>query len=265
MTLLPISHFFSGTGGLSKPKHVSATGKDKETYTDLKGHCPFQMRAICMLRDIDEKGWAAVHLEYTDSVQKVHTLSEVAMKLHTSAGSLQGPCTDYLSAKCNRLLQTIKAWIAAEEEIVLLMDEGMEVFEGRLLLGQLHSMGRGKRTRLFNKYQTQFLQENNADLGGAEEERQCKRTRADPAGMVNQELHQHTAVNVTQRTRVTISTSYFCTPSTEQPGQGNSSNPTQINGAAPAELAPYSEVSIDDQYSEYIEDVMPQEKAKREL
>ncbi|KIJ10070.1 hypothetical protein PAXINDRAFT_16915 [Paxillus involutus ATCC 200175] len=125
-------------------------------------------------------------------------------------------------------------------------------------------MGRGKRTRLFNKYQTQFLQENNADLGGAEEERQCKRTRADPAGMVNQELHQHTAVNVTQCTCVTISTSYFCTPSTEQPGQGNGSNPTQINGAAPTELAPYSEVSIDDQYSEYIEDVMPQEKAKRQ-
>ncbi|KAF8835656.1 hypothetical protein BDN67DRAFT_984483 [Paxillus ammoniavirescens] len=98
-----------------------------EVYTGPGGHCPFEMWPTCMLRGVNDWGREAVCSEYVDSVHKAHTLSEEALKLHPSAQSLQGPCSEALLTESNRLFQMVIAWISAEEEIISLMDkEGME-------------------------------------------------------------------------------------------------------------------------------------------
>jgi hypothetical protein len=94
------------------------------TYTGgSRHHNGCQARVGAVLQDVDARGWSTVRPEFLEQVSEATALLNDAEALSTSVAIFDGPCTAYLKTECSRLLHTAHLWLAAEEQILSLMDQ----------------------------------------------------------------------------------------------------------------------------------------------
>ncbi|KAF9231029.1 hypothetical protein BU15DRAFT_90993 [Melanogaster broomeanus] len=124
-------------------------------------------------------------------------------------------------------------------------------------------MGRGKRGRRLDEYQHRFIQ-NNSPHWATEVPRKRMRKAEDNPNLTGdpRTYHKHTAVDVTERGRISVSSSYFSTHHAHSPGSAEDQPPsmslTDLSGL-------HSGFESDDiQYANYLEETLTvAEKAKR--
>ncbi|KAG1794532.1 uncharacterized protein HD556DRAFT_1442720 [Suillus plorans] len=102
------------------------------TYTGSRTNTGCQDHVIAVLQDVDVQGWDLVRpvcekelLEAWDLVRDVEVLVR-------SVANLEGPYSDQVQTECAQLLSRTQLWLAAEEQIIFLMDQGQEVLDEAL-------------------------------------------------------------------------------------------------------------------------------------
>ncbi|KAG1845339.1 hypothetical protein F4604DRAFT_1688751 [Suillus subluteus] len=122
------------------------------TYTGgSRNHNGCQDRVGAVLQDIDAQGWSIVRPEFLEEVSEATTLLKDTEDLSMCVAKLEGPCTAYLKTES-------RLWLAAEEQILSLMDQEPGALEHALFNDGL---SKGYRQKL-NKYDCQFIAENTA-------------------------------------------------------------------------------------------------------
>lgn len=108
------------------------------TYTGgSRNHHGCQDRAIAVLQDVDKRGWSAVRIGVVEGISEAQALLKDAKDLATLVESFHGPCTTYLQTECSCLLSTSRLYLAAEEEIMSLMDIDPGALDAALLSDSL--------------------------------------------------------------------------------------------------------------------------------
>lgn len=104
-----------------------------ETYNGgSRNHNGCEPRVIALLQDVDERGWSTVKPGFLAELAKARVLCENAEALASSVANLEGPCTVQLKTECSHLLHRSHLWLASEEEILQLMDQGTDVLDDAL-------------------------------------------------------------------------------------------------------------------------------------
>jgi len=108
------------------------------TYTGgSRNHNGCQHRVDAILQDIDVRGWSDIRPGFLVEVSEARTLQKDADELVTVVTNFEGPCAAHLKTECSRLLCITRLWLAAEEEILSLMDKDQEALEAALLKNAL--------------------------------------------------------------------------------------------------------------------------------
>ncbi|KAG2117053.1 uncharacterized protein F5147DRAFT_768437 [Suillus discolor] len=108
------------------------------TYTGgSRNHNGCEPRIIALLQNVDEQGWSAVRPGFAGELAEARILLEEVETLASSVTNLEGPCTVQLMTECSRLLCRARLWLASEEEILRLMDEGPDVLDDALFTNNL--------------------------------------------------------------------------------------------------------------------------------
>ncbi|KAG1878452.1 hypothetical protein C8R48DRAFT_768010 [Suillus tomentosus] len=108
------------------------------TYTGgSRNHNGCEPRIIALLQNVDEQGWSAVRPGFAGELAEARILLEEVETLASSVTNLEGPCTVQLMTECLRLLCRARLWLASEEEILRLMDEGPDVLDNALFTNNL--------------------------------------------------------------------------------------------------------------------------------
>ncbi|KAG0692996.1 hypothetical protein DFH29DRAFT_881826 [Suillus ampliporus] len=146
------------------------------TYTGGSCHhngC--QARVGAVLQDIDARGWSIVRPEFLEQVSEATALLNDAEALSTSVANLEA-----------------RLWLAAEEQILSLMDQEPGALDHTLFNDGL------------------FMAENTARCA-AEVKRRCNDNTQDgaPPGSM---FHAHMSIDITQRVRHSVKTSYYWAP-----------------------------------------------------
>ncbi|KIK76853.1 hypothetical protein PAXRUDRAFT_168578, partial [Paxillus rubicundulus Ve08.2h10] len=218
------------------------------THTDSNGNPIYQSGVLNLLRDLNlGNDWETLCPQCTENISEGHTIVSEVIQFQQKISLLQGPFTERLKEDCSHLLCITRGWVAAEEEIMRLMGNGQQALEDGLFAGQL-----GRLQKCLNKHQLAFLEENTA-LGAQETRKRTQeegtRENTDSEDDPTHSVHQHTAINVTKRVRVGVSTSYYWMPppvGLQQPPPSLNSPLLGMSFELPSEL--------DDQYIQDTQD-----------
>lgn len=107
------------------------------TYTGSRTDIGCQERVIAVLQEVDSIEWDRVRPRLEEELVEARVLAKDAEALMSSVTDLEGPCSGKLKFECTRLLCRTQLWVAAEEEIICLMDQGQEVLDDALYQDKL--------------------------------------------------------------------------------------------------------------------------------
>jgi len=99
------------------------------TYTGSRTNIGCQERVFAVLADIDIRGWNVVRPGCEKELLEARDLAKEAEALVCSVTNLDGPCSMQLKTECTRLLHRMQLWVAAEEQIISLVDQGPDVLD----------------------------------------------------------------------------------------------------------------------------------------
>lgn len=107
------------------------------TYTGCRTNTGCQDRVIAVLQEVDSVEWDRVRPRLEGELTEARELAKNAEVLVHSVADLDGPCSGKLQTECLRLLHRTQLWVAAEEEIIHLMDQGQEILDNALCENKL--------------------------------------------------------------------------------------------------------------------------------
>lgn len=107
------------------------------TYTGCRTNTGCQDRVIAILQEVDIIGWDDVRPGCEKELLEARALARDAEALVQSVTNLEGPYSDRLKTDCAQILSRTQLWVAAEEQMIALMDQGQEVLDQALFEDKL--------------------------------------------------------------------------------------------------------------------------------
>jgi hypothetical protein len=96
-----------------------------------------QDHIIAILQEVDIIGWDDVRPGCEKELLEAQALARNAEALVQSVTNFEGPYSDRLKTDCAQILSRTQLWVAAEEQMIALMDQGQEVLNQVLFKDKL--------------------------------------------------------------------------------------------------------------------------------
>lgn len=107
------------------------------TFTGCRTNTGCQECIIAILQEVDIIGWDDVRPRCEKELLEAQELARDAEALLQSVTNLEGAYSDRLKTDCAQLVSRAQLWVAAEEQMIVLMDQGQEVLNQALIEDKL--------------------------------------------------------------------------------------------------------------------------------